>query len=462
MGRGQRQFELEWCWGGYFAGNAYDDQPHGTTHDMRNVRGYDPQTGRKRGSQRAGLSKAVTAQHSSAPFQDLIVRKAIDSTASPTAQIPRSRTIELVGVVNGNVKTAASGAASWTVPTNGAGALSSSPSLTYSATHFGSVYFCDGASYKVYDGTSVATWTPTDGSLPTSGAERARLCEVYRGRMVLSGLKGDDHNWFMSAVNDPLNYDYSPTSPTPTQAVAGNNANAGKCPDVVNCLIPFFDDLLFFGCDSSIWMLSTDPMFGGYIDNVSDTIGMAYGRPWCALPDKSILFFSSRGGMYRMVPSGEASGIERMTSHSLDEELADVDISTSVVRMAWDDRTQGAHLFITPLSGSAASDAHYYWDARNDAFYKDDFTNYETEPTTVAIYDGDDPDDRHILLGCRDGYCRKIDYDADDDDGNAIDSYVWLGPMYLRDREVLRLKEVQPVLGKDSKARSTTRKAISE
>ena len=151
-----------------------------------------------------------------------------------------------------------------------------------------------------------------------------------------------------------------------------------------------------------------------------------------------------------MVPSGEASGIERMTSQSLDEELADIDISTKVVRMAWDDRTQGAHLFITDLSGGTTPDIHYYWDSRHNAWYKDEFANYQLDPTCVAVFDGDDPDDRHILLGCRDGYVRKIDVDAKSDDTYPIDSYCWLGPMYLRDRELLRLKEVQPVLGNAS------------
>jgi hypothetical protein len=51
------------------------------------------------------------------------------------------------------------------------------------------------------------------------------------------------------------------------------------------------------------------------------------------------------------------------------------------------------------------------------------------QPSALTTFDGDDPDDRRVILGCEDGYLRYIDEDAANDDGYRIVSKALIGPL---------------------------------
>lgn len=297
----------------------------------------------------------------------------------------------------------------------------------FAAQNGSKLLFADRIIAKYFDllTNSFNTWTPTSGSLPIDDyGNRPELICTWRGRTVMAAIRFDAQNWFMSAANDPLDWNYSPTPTTATQAVAGNNSEAGLIGDVITSLVPYSDDLLLFGGDHSIFMMTGDPADNGQLDRISDECGMAYGRAFTRMPDGSLLFFGSRGGVYRMAPGGKP---QRVTAGSIDERLSDIDMSANYVRMSWFDRLQGAFLWVTPTDG-AASTTNYFWDARNDAWWLDQFSNVDHNPLSMMVIDGDSPDDRHLLVGGGDGYIRKIDVDATTDDGTNISSNVFVGP----------------------------------
>lgn len=307
------------------------------------------------------------------------------------------------------------------------------------------LYFVDGTQYLRYNPYSNAMeeWAPTVGDLPADSInEKCRLICTWRGRIVLSGLRNDPHNWFMSAVDDPLDFDYGASPATETMAVYGGNSEAGLVGDAINCLIPYSDDLLIFGCDHSIWQMSGDPMAGGRIDRISDMTGMAWGRPYCKDPYGSIYFFGSRGGVFKMAPG---QGAPTRISKEIDERLARINLANNTVRMAWDDRQQGFGLFITPI-GSPAATTHYWYDSRNEAWWPITFANNDHSPKTVCVYDGDSPDDRMVVLGSSDGYVRKLDWSAEDDDGTPITSSILLGPITGKLQQVMNVKELKATL----------------
>lgn len=445
--------KLDWPFSGLDLGRSYQGQAHGTTVDCLNVVNIDPATGRSRGAKRAGTSKYLAAQHTAARVQDIIASIVSQQVAS-SGTAHQVRTIKGVAVAGGNIKTFTGG--SFSTPTNGSGALDSDAPVIFSALHFGDVYFCDGEAYKVLDisAGSVATWSAsTAGTIPANGSYRCRLIENWRNRIALAGLRGDEHNLFLSALDDPFDFDYTPSPERKTQAVAGNEHAFGKCPDIINSLCALSDDILLGGCDHTLWVLRGDPMYGGVWDNVSRHVGMAFGRPWDRLPDGSVLFFGSRGGIFRLSPSGGEP--QELTSTRLKERLADVDLDTTSIRLAWDDRFQHLHVFLTPLTSSTAT-THYTWDARNDAWLPFSFADTDHNPTAVYVFDGDDSDDRVILLGGHDGYIRQLDAAADDDDGEAINAYVLLGPIQGKGGETLRLEELELVLGENSDAVTVT------
>lgn len=446
---------------------AYSEQPPETSPSLQNVRAYDADTGRRRGGQRPGLSKwNSNIVGSSGVIRDMsyvnvnvsAIRDVLEYKSGGDLELANGDDIDLniitglkrlskvVAVNLGSIYRAESSTGAFSVPLNGTGVLSPLD-ITFSTVSFLDMYFVDGTHYVKYDtlNDEVSTWSASAGSMPSSGGNTARLIEGYGGRVVVSGIDGDGQNWFMSAIGDATDWDYSPATTNAAQAVAGNNSDAGKVPDIVTALIPFNDDVLIFGGDHTIHQMTGNPAAGGAIDRISDTVGIAWGQAWCKDPSGVIYFFGSRGGVYRMAPG---SPPQRITAGVIDERLATIDMADKIIRLAWDDRTLGVHVFITDTEGRAST--HYFYSARTEGWFVDRFANVNHNPHSVFVYDADDPDDRAVMMGCQDGYIRKLDPSADSDDGSAIDSYVLLGPMQQRTGEPIVLTSLTSVMGVSS------------
>ena len=427
-------FELELPEGGYNRGVAYDDQPRNTTVDCKNARPWDPRTGRKRASQRASLTKYLDDQMSDNPVRDII--QLTESTGGSLAVgSMTNRTQTALAVCNGVVYTFTSSAFT-SLGTH----LSLLAPTVFSAQLNSNIYYADGLSEKYFDGSAMQTWTEdtTNGSMPANGSNKPRLIETWGGRVVCSGIIGDRHNYFASKQLDAHDFDYNPKPSLETQAFAGNNSDAGKIGDIINGMIPFNDDLLLYLCDHSIWQLSGNPMLGGRVDRISDVVGGAFGRAWCKTDTGIVYFFGSRGGVYRMTPG---SIPERITRDRVDEQMATVNLDTHIVRLGWNDRAQGLQVVISPLTEGAAT--HWYWDLRTDSWWQDVFADTNHNPVTLFLFDGDDPDDRVLMLGGMDGRIRYFDLNGKTDDDTPVDSYIYYGPIQYTQKQRIRLDEIR-------------------
>ena len=328
--------------------------------------------------------------------------------------------------------------------------LSINSSYIDSAVFGGNAYFCDGHNYVTWFGAGrfPTLWAATSGDLPTDRTGRgANLAATWRGRIVLSGVVSEPRNWFMSALGDPLNWDYFPPVTLETQAVAGNNSDAGLSGDIINALIPYSDDLLLFGGDQTIWQMTGDPMSGGRLDLVADITGIAFGKAWCKDPFGTIYFFGSKGGVYRMFPGQKP---EMLSHTAIAEPLQQIDVDNTIIRLAWNQRELGVHIFLTPLDLSVST-KHFFYDIRTDSWWRDSFTSSNHNPTAVAEVDGFTADDRHILLGVQDGGILKWDRDATTDNGKNIASHVFVGPIRASNPlSSVRLEEIEGVLAAGS------------
>ena len=274
-----------------------------------------------------------------------------------------------------------------------------------------------------------------------------RMIALYRGRIVMSGLRTDPQNWFMSAVDDPTDWDYSPATTSDTQAVAGNASDAGKLGDVVTALVPYSDDLMIIGGDHTLWVMRGDPAAGGMIDNLSYQTGIAGSEAYAWDPEGNLYFFGS-GALWKM--GAGATSIENISRNRLDDTFGAINYATSNVRLVWDNGEKGLHLYFTPTTQPTTSPDHYFWDLRTGSFWKDNLP-VTFGPTATLVYDADDPDDRAILLGGFDSYIQYIDIDGLDDDGTAIASYVDFTPIVLAgDLANTRLIELMSILAGDS------------
>ncbi len=424
-----------------------------------NVRSFEPATGRRRGGSRLGLARYNTSPVVAGwIIQEL--RQVIGAGYNdPTTGMPSqgslsARIVNLIAVSKGNVYVCSPGDTTWTTPTNSS---STTPALNFSGIIFSdsnnqNQYFVDGTHYRYYSPSAneVRDWTLTEGVAMPAGPSGAlaRLIRTFRGRTFLAGIEDDSQNWYASAVRDATNWDYFPTSITPTCAVNGSNSRMGLIGDVVNCMIAYSDDEMLFGGDSSIYIMRGDPNMGGEIDLVTNTVGMAWGEPFCQDPAGNLYFMANTGGIYMM---SDRSGPEEI-SIPIRKKVQDIDTGANIIRLLWDDRGKGLHVFVTPTDG-AADTTHFYWESMAigaNAWFTDTFANKRHNPIACCTVDGNLPGDRVPVIGSWDGFVRCFHPDATSDDGTPIESEVWIGPLLTKDFDEVMLKNLQGILGASS------------
>jgi len=342
------------------------------------------------------------------------------------------RTTSLVAVSGGAVK-AGTKTDGLQLPSNGSDAMKASGRVGVQSA-FQNVFLCDGITdnyqYLDLDADEVKDWATdvTAGSLPEGSVDSTKACSIialYRGRVVMSGLQEEPQNWFMSKAGDPFDWDYTPSTTTPIQAIAGNNSNAGELGDVVTALAPFQDDVMIMGGASTLWLMRGDPAAGGAIDNISRQIGIVGPDAWTFDPGGTFYFFGGNG-LYRLSPNGGSP--ELVSKNRLDRTFSTVDLLRNKVALIYDREWQGVHIFISPESQPATASEHYFWDERTDSFWKDQYPAAHG-PTAVKLYNADDPADRAVLVGGYDGYLRFFDPDGKSDDGTAITSRIRFAPI---------------------------------
>jgi hypothetical protein len=161
-----------------------------------------------------------------------------------------------------------------------------------------------------------------------------------------------------------------------------------------------------------------DPAAGGRIDNISQQVGIAGPDAFCFDPSGNMYFFGD-GILWRMAPNQPPEALSR---GRMDKTFGAIDLSRETVGMLWDDVHHGLHLYVR------GSNVHYFWDARTDSFWKDQYPA-SAGPTVTMLFDANDPSDRTCLLGGTDGYVRKYSDLKNDDDGTAIQSHVRFTPL---------------------------------
>ena len=379
------------------------------------------------------------ASMSTVAFRDACLRRVNLINAVPTGTVASFRSSKNVAV-DGDGKVYTFGDTAPPALVSGESFSSTESQYYDSAVLYQKMYITNGFEVLVYDPVANTT-TKLESKQGGSPTERFSLITSWRGRLVLGRSLTSPHNWIMSAIGDPTNWDLFPPVVSPSQAVSGAISRAGLVPDVVNALIPYNDDLMLFGGDHSIYRLTGDPMSGGQMDLVTDVTGIAFGHAWDKDPQGVLYFMSSRGALYAWPPGGR---IIELSLGKFEQRLSQLNFSESFTQLIWNDMDRTLHIFTLPFgdSTSGQSARHFRYERDSKAFWED---SYGRVATAVSIVDGDAPSDRRLLIGSDDNVIRKWDTDATDDDGVAIDSYVTFGPFGSQETE-LRLSMIQAVL----------------
>jgi len=413
-----------------------------TTYLGVNVQGFEASADRRRGGTRAGLSKFVSNAVMDAPgwiVQDLERLTTVGGGSMQPSQM--GRVVWLVSVSQGNVAYFRAGDTAWSAASNATG---NTPPLVFTGQVFSAangqkLWFADGTNWCYFDPSdlTVHTWVANAGSLPQdSNNNTPRLIANWRGRICLAGLFLIPQALYMSAVDDPLDWDFARPNYSPTQAFATTLGPQNSPGAPITALMPFNDDILIVGTDHELWQVSGDPQAGGQISLLTNAIGVAWGRAWCQDPYGTIYFVSNKMGVYSVLPNQ----LPRRISQSVEQLFQGVNTGDNSIRLVWDDRFQAVRIFITPYETPAAT-THYVWEARTGAWWQVVFANNNHNPIAVCDFDGNTDEDRSVLIGSWDGYVRFFDATAVDDDGTPIASEVWLGPILSKTFDEMRVDE---------------------
>jgi hypothetical protein len=419
----------------------------------------------------AGETAVVSDQYSPGGTQDLgnlstelRVRSIQWLEGGPILSVPQ----QSIAVSGGRVYTSAGQSEFVTV--SGTQDLDSSQGVVGGIEYLQKFYFVDGSNYKIYDPNAtpqMSNWNagiadaPSDlpggdGSGGTMGGgtpdnnSRCSIISSWLGRVIMSGKGDDPQNWFMSAVGEPLDWDYNGNT-AGTGAVKGSSTNRfGELASPVSALIPMAGTRLLIGGLNSLHVLTGDPLWDSSSQHaISLDVGVVGPRAWCYGPNKSV-YFMSENGLYLLEPNDfDVTQSDRLSAGKFDRTFEDVMFDSVNTFLAYDYRNHGVHIFVTPTSFRTGSTTHFYYDKRANSFWP---MEWPTKIGPTAIYDfrSAGPEQRRILLGGFDGHLRVFSDAAKDDDGTAISSYVWLGPVIAGPMREAKLTELVAILDEQS------------
>lgn len=366
------------------------------------------------------------------------------------------RIVTAVASSQGIVAFADAGNDVWTLATNSSSTTPplSATNLNFGAASNGKLWMVDGIDYRVFDPETgvISDWVASAGSLPVDAdGLGARGIEAWRGRIVLFAVPGNPYDWYMAELGDPTNLDYAPLDPpagpgpTPTDAVSSQTGPQGQVGDIMTGFIPFNDDVAFMACSHTLYLLQGDPQDNGQISLITDAIGLAFGRAWCKGPDGTVYFFSNRCGLYSLTPGQQPQRI----SQSIDPLVRDINTGLNRVTMMWNETFQGVQVWITPIQAPGAA-THLFFEQRTGAWWQEEYEETLHNPLCACQFDGNNPEDRCVLIGSWDGVVRLLDQNAVTDDGRPIQSNVVFPPILSPGLDDVALDEIQAVMGEGS------------
>jgi hypothetical protein len=278
---------------------------------------------------------------------------------------------------------------------------------------------------------SVAPLVTTAGTAPTG----CQLACIWHGRLALARPTGQEQNWYLSRIGVYTDFAYQTPTGDPAAAFASTSGTIfGAVGEQIVALIPLNDDILMFGTVGNMFAMVGDPGSGGVVDHFIQGIGIFGPNAW-TFDTVGTLYWIGNGGLYRLMKGYTIP--ECLSATVCSDYFAGLDQANLAINMCWYEDYHQLWIFASSTVSNTAPGVHLVWEQRTGGFFPQQFG-----PLAVAdalgvfcalVFEGDHPQDRRILIGCRDGYVRKYTGNCAlqtvlNDDGNIINSYVYLGP----------------------------------
>lgn len=283
---------------------------------------------------------------------------------------------------------------------------------------------------------AMVTYTESAGTMPVGPG----LCCIYRDRLVVAGVPGDEQNIFASRLGDHADWDY--VQDDPAAAWAGNTGTSGVISDIITALIPLGNDYMILGGDHTLHRVQGDPGYGGSIGKISDKVGIVGPEAWCT-DSTGNLYFLSQSGLYRMDPTGALASI---SGTDIPDYFTQVDRNAYYINVRWDELNKWVWVFCTAKNNTDPS-YHVVYDTRFDAWLTDNYP-YRFGPVSAMVWDADAPNDSCLMMGTRDNLIERYNPEALTDDSETITSFVYIGPFRLAgEQQEVKFISMQQILG---------------
>lgn len=414
----EEAFSLHFPIGGVVRRSSYQDsRAEYTTPDALNIWPDDTAQERERGGTRPGVEEVDD-------FGGSAVNLISDVSWVNSGSLVRTVVAAAGGSLHSTTGTSFSSV----------GSVSSSKNLC--ATDISQkLYIGGGAQVRVYTPAtnSLADLSSivTEGTAPTN----CKLVAKFNNRLVLAGDPSSPQNAYFSAMDDQTNWEYAPDEDDvhPTNAFELNLTDQGRIGEPIRALIEHSSSCLLFGCDSSIWAMRGDPLDGGRVVNISNSIGVHSARSWCYDPDGWLYFLSPNDGIYMMEP-GCGSTPRSISRERLPKELIDLDVSTHTISMSYDVRFRGIFLGVTKDSGTST---HYWIDTRtvrgsdsvgNMSFWPTRLTELNPTSSYRLGFRASSGSESTTWIGTTDGKIIRFNRSVFQDDGASFPAYIDIGP----------------------------------
>jgi hypothetical protein len=296
-------------------------------------------------------------------------------------------------------------------------------------------------------------WAETSGyeGLPEGGANAGCL---HDGRIILNSM-WNPNQWIAGRQGNPL--DWLTTQTDVGSPVSSQTSKAGLVGNPIITPISYKDGYLLFGCENQMWVLRGD-VSNGIMTRLSDNEGIFSPTSFC-WDKKQNLWFVSSDGICVLTPDAIVNGgsVVNMTKNRLPNLFRELKLNrrTDRISMGYDKIRNGIKVSIMQSDGEWGFTLWLSLAEGEDGqirlgIFPQKYADDKYRTSAMHYFDSHDANKRNLLCGCNDGYIRQYDEDyKSDDDTDAIEAWVTIGPMVATDktRQRLELNEVSLKMG---------------
>jgi hypothetical protein len=254
-------------------------------------------------------------------------------------------------------------------------------------------------------------------------ASQPLVC-VYQHRVVLSGA---DHMFYACAVGDDTDWSFAKDMGNPGRAFAGH-LGGNTIGEPIKAMVQYEDKALVLATNDGVWVIYGNfAGEGGRRACISPRIGVISPGGIAVAPGGTALMLA-RDGLYSFVIGSDAPP-QPFSDKAVPDDFLDIDPTTVTITMQYDYRSRGFHLFLTPDHGVGT---HWWIDIVNHAMWP---VKLSDDHQPLCACELKTSGFSNIILGCSDGYLRRFDDEAEDDDGTDVQSDLFLGPFHTSREE---------------------------